>query len=114
MKKIFLLFFVPIIIFALTACDGENENNQTTGQIEAAVVEQIQEQTPTSSITELTVWGMTCNRCVNKISSALSGVDGIKNVSVDLNAELVTVEHDFNVDAETIAQTITREGFNIP
>ena len=101
MKKIFLLI---ILIFVFTSC-GENEN---------IFEEEIIFEEPTFATTELTVWGMTCNRCVNKISGALNEIDGIINVSVDLNAELVTVEHDFDLDTEIISQTITGEGFNIP
>jgi len=100
MKKFFILLFALILF---TACTGDEEIYAPTDEFPA-----------THATTELTVWGMMCNACVNKITNALSGVDGIISVSVDLNAELVTVEHDFDVDAETIERTITGEGFNIP
>jgi copper chaperone CopZ len=38
-----------------------------------------------------TVTGMTCQHCVNAISSEVSGIDGVESAAVDLAAGTVTV-----------------------
>jgi copper chaperone len=107
MKKIILFVLVIAMAFTLAACGGEEANNSSTGQ-----TEQSTEQAFTT--TELTVWGMTCNRCVNSVKKAVSALDGVISVSVDLKAERVTVEHDPELDVDTIKESITAEGYNIP
>jgi copper chaperone CopZ len=123
MKK-FLFFLLTLsIAFTLVAC-GENDDNtqghttrEQTSAEQTAEEEPVGEETaeePSSTITELTVWGMTCNRCVNKITNALSELNGIIDVSVDLDDEKVTVEHEPDLDIALIENIITGEGFNIP
>ena len=101
MKKIILFLLLAVMVFTFSACDDKDGNSpsseQTTGQI-----------------TELTVWGMTCNRCVTKINNALSDMDGVINVSVDLKAEKVTIEHEPDLNIDTVKSAITAQGFNIP
>lgn len=41
--------------------------------------------------TVLHVHGMTCGHCVKSITTALTAVDGVTSVDVDLNAGTVTV-----------------------
>lgn len=105
MKKLALSMFVIAMVFALVACGGEEPGNPRDEQIDrsSAFVK-----------TELTVWGMTCNSCANRISRAVSALDGVAHVSVDLRAELVTVEHEPELDAQTIKDSITAAGYNIP
>ncbi|MCW2493536.1 MAG: Cation-transporting ATPase pacS [Frankiales bacterium] len=38
-----------------------------------------------------TVTGMTCQHCVNAVSSEVSGIDGVESAAVDLAAGTVTV-----------------------
>jgi copper chaperone CopZ len=97
MKKI--LIIILTIIFVFTAC----------ADTPPAPVEETENIT-----TELTVWGMTCGRCENKIINALSEIDGVISVSADSKADKVTVEHDPELDIDTINSIITGEGFNIP
>jgi len=107
MKKIFVLLALVLIF---SACSGDENSNSVTEQTTQRANEQILE----TITTELTVWGMTCNRCVARVTNALSAVVGVVNVSVDLSAETVTIEHSPNLNVTTIENTITREGFNIP
>ena len=44
--------------------------------------------------TILEVQGMTCPSCVRHVSSALTGLDGVGNVDVQLRKGLVVVQHD--------------------
>lgn len=101
MKKIFLWMLVPILAFSLTACTN-------------AIIEPTVENTEELTTTELTVWGMTCNRCKNNIISAIVALEGVTMVYVDLKAEKVTVVHEPELDIDTIKRSITAEGYNIP
>ncbi|MCL2576994.1 MAG: heavy-metal-associated domain-containing protein [Defluviitaleaceae bacterium] len=116
MKKITTLLIAFTVVFIFSACNGnENDNtiiNLTTEQNTLQANEQNTE--PTTTTTELTVWGMTCGRCENKIVNALSALDEVVNISVNLNTDTVTVEHAPNLDVTIIESVITREGFNIP
>lgn len=44
--------------------------------------------------TILKVEGMSCQHCVKAVTCAVGEVDGVSNVSVDLEAKTVTVDHD--------------------
>ena len=44
--------------------------------------------------TVLHVDGMSCEHCVKAITKAVGALSGVANVTVDLNAKTVTVEHD--------------------
>ena len=108
MKKIILFILVIALVFTFAAC-GNDENDENTNN---SAAEQNADSATTK--TELTVWGMTCVRCINKITDALLDMNGVVNVSVDLSAEKVTVEHEPELDIDTVKDAITREGFNIP
>ena len=108
MKKILVLLLVVAIGFALTACAGEGG----APTVQPTVDEQAGSE-QTTTITELTVWGMTCNRCVNDVIRVVSALDGVVNVSVDLRDDKVTVEHDSELDVDTIKRTIEAEGYNV-
>ena len=121
MKKTFLLTFIIIISLTLTACTSEENNIAPTEfnpepMITVTTAETTSEPVPEPSIitTELTVWNMTCKKCVNKITDALSVLDEVIDVSVDLKAETVTIEHEADLDTTLIENIITGEGFNIP
>lgn len=42
----------------------------------------------------ITVKGMTCGGCVNSVTKALSGVQGVQEAKVDLEGEKATVTFD--------------------
>ena len=106
MKRNLFLLLILTMVFALAACSNEIPAVQTTDELTT------KEQT--TATTELTVWGMTCNRCVNKVKKAVSTLDGVIDVSVDLRAERVTVEHEPELDIDTIKKSITAEGYTTP
>lgn len=43
---------------------------------------------------EMEVGGMGCMRCVNKVTNALAGMDGVANIKVSLDDEKATFEYD--------------------
>ena len=67
-----------------------------------------------STTTELSVWGMTCNRCVTDVTRTVRALDGVSNVRVNLRARTVTVEHDATrINVETIIRAIEARGYNV-
>jgi len=117
MKKILVLLLVVAIGFALTACADEVVAPTVQPTEEQTAGEQTTDQQPESqqniTTTELTVWGMTCNRCVNDVKRVVSALEGVIDVSVNFRDETVTVEHDSELDIDTIKSTIEAEGYNV-
>ena len=119
MKKIILFTVILAITMVFTACEGDTDDTPTnpadsTDQQPIAQFTTESSPEPSPITTQLTVWGMTCGKCVNKIKGALSDIDGIIEVEVNLDDEIVTVEHEFDLDVGLIESAITGEGFNIP
>lgn len=59
---------------------------------------------------QLGVKGMTCDHCVRAVTDAVAGLDGVRDVRVDLGAELVTVEGP-GVDADAVRGAIVGAGY---
>jgi copper chaperone len=59
-----------------------------------------------------TVSGMTCEHCVNAISSEVSGVAGVESVEVDLARGQVTVTGDGYPDDE-IRNAVDEAGYEL-
>jgi len=55
--------------------------------------------------------GMRCGHCVASVTKALSDIDGIRNVQVDLEKGEATFDESKPVDATTIKQAISNIGF---
>ncbi len=60
----------------------------------------------------LTVDGMTCNHCVMKVKDALSRVNGVYRVKVELENKRATVEKNENVANEKLIKAVESAGFN--
>jgi len=58
-----------------------------------------------------TVEGMTCNSCVNKVTNAVTGVDGVLDVDVDVsNGKLEISGH---IDDAAIREAVAQAGYKI-
>ncbi len=57
------------------------------------------------------VKGMSCQHCVSSVSEALSNIDGLKNVSVNLELGQATYEEDSSVADDVIKKAISEAGF---
>ncbi len=57
--------------------------------------------------------GMNCQHCVMAVTKALQAVEGIKNVSVDLQAGTASYEETKPVDAAVIAQAVKKAGYDV-
>lgn len=58
---------------------------------------------------ELKIEGMSCNHCAMAVEKALSDVDGVRSVVVDLSGGRATVEGAAPV--ETLVAAVTAEGY---
>jgi len=61
----------------------------------------------------LPVEGMTCASCVTRIEKALSGIDGIENVSVNLANEKVTFDMGEGLSPDLAAKAIDKFGYKL-
>ncbi len=57
--------------------------------------------------------GMSCQHCVMAVTKALEAIEGIKNVSVDLNTGKATYEEIKPLDAAVIALAIKKAGYDV-
>jgi copper chaperone len=59
------------------------------------------------------VTGMTCSHCVSSVTAALTAIDGIASVDVDLAWGEVTVTSDAPVVLGRLDQAITAAGYQL-
>lgn len=65
-------------------------------------------------ISTLIVEGMSCSHCENNVKKAVSVLNGVSSVIVDLKSKKVTVEYDVErVSLDTIKQTIEDQGYDV-
>jgi len=57
--------------------------------------------------------GMSCNHCVMAVTKALSGIDGVQNVKVDLARGEASFDETKPVDRAVIAERIRKAGFDV-
>ncbi len=58
--------------------------------------------------------GMSCSHCVNAVTKAVGGLDGVVTVDVKLEENTVTVEYDAGkVSLDSIKETIEEEGYDV-
>jgi copper chaperone CopZ len=70
----------------------------------------LQEASPMKSII---VKGMSCHHCVMEVTKALSSIDGIINVKVDLESNIATYEETKPVDAQVVADAVKKAGYEV-
>ena len=57
--------------------------------------------------------GMKCGHCVGAVTEALSNLDGIKNVTVNLEENAATYDEENPVSKKEIAKAIDAIGFEV-
>jgi copper chaperone len=60
-----------------------------------------------------TVKGMTCSGCMTKVTNAVTAVDGVNDVDVDISNGELTVFSDTPVDTEHIKKAIKDVGYEV-
>lgn len=61
--------------------------------------------------TTLSAPDITCGGCANAIRRAVAALDGVVNVTVDVNAKTVSVRHGALVGETNLLDTLDRAGF---
>ncbi len=64
-------------------------------------------------MTKIKVSGMSCGHCVASVTKALSEIDGITDVQVDLDNGAATYSETKPVDLEVVKGAITKIGFGV-
>jgi copper chaperone len=64
-------------------------------------------------MTTLKIKGMSCEHCVMAATKALSALDGVKDVRVDLKTGVATYEEIKEVDPKAVAAAIKKAGYEI-
>jgi copper ion binding protein len=60
------------------------------------------------------VEGMTCGHCVETVTQAVNSLNGVTQVSVDLDKKQVSVDFDESrTDADAVSSKITEVGFEV-
>lgn len=57
--------------------------------------------------------GMTCRHCVMAVTKTLAGIDGIRDVKVDLAKGEASYTEDGPVDAALVREKIAKAGFEV-
>jgi copper chaperone len=57
--------------------------------------------------------GMSCQHCVMSVTKALSQLDGVKNVQVDLAKGEVRFDNTKNIASDQIQKAITDAGYEV-
>jgi len=57
--------------------------------------------------------GMSCNHCVMAVTKALSGIDGVSNVKVDLAKGEASFDEAKPVDRAIIRERIKKAGYEV-
>lgn len=64
--------------------------------------------------TVLNVEGMSCSHCVNAVTKAVTALEGVSGVNVDLEEKKVTVDYEADrVSLESIKDAIEEEGYDV-
>ncbi|MER7860222.1 heavy-metal-associated domain-containing protein [Amycolatopsis japonica] len=63
--------------------------------------------------TVYTVKGMTCSGCMNKVTTAVTGVAGVSDVDADIATGEVTVVSEGPVDARLVRSAVEEAGYEV-
>lgn len=61
----------------------------------------------------LTIEGMTCEHCANRVTNALEEIDGVKSVKVKLRKNTATVKLNKEVDDNILKAAVKDAGYSV-
>lgn len=64
--------------------------------------------------TIVSISGMTCGHCVDSVTEEITAIDGVRNVTVDLNKggiSTATVTSEDKIDPEQIGEAVAEAGY---
>lgn len=64
-------------------------------------------------MTSIKIKGMTCGHCVMAATKALSGIEGIKDVKIDLETGVATYVEAKAVDPALVTAAIRKAGYEV-
>lgn len=64
-------------------------------------------------MTTIKISGMSCQHCVMAVTKALGGIDGIKDVRVDLEKGEATFTEEKSIDRGVVRERILKAGFDL-
>ncbi len=64
-------------------------------------------------MTAIRIKGMSCNHCVMRVTKALQGIEGIRNVKVDLSSGMATFDEEKPVDRKVIEEQVRKAGYEV-
>ena len=67
--------------------------------------------TPTAGLETIMVKGMTCNHCVQSVTTALTKLGGIADVRIDLSAGRVSYRNPRGVERDRIVAAVRQAGY---
>lgn len=66
------------------------------------------------STTTVSISGMTCGHCVDSVTEEINAIQGVQNVSVDLNKDGIstaTITSESDLDQEQIGEAVAEAGY---
>ena len=72
--------------------------------------------TSTAVTEDVFVAGMTCSHCVASVTEELTAIDGVENVTVDLNAggmSRVTIHSAAPIDSDAVKAAVEEAGYTV-
>lgn len=98
-RKLFAVFF--ILQTLLSSCSGNNSQNNQTGLNEEEV-----------KLIEIPIEGMSCMSCVANVKKTLSGMDGVKEVTVSLKNKSAKVKYNLQkITQEQLIMAVNELGY---
>lgn len=72
-----------------------------------------QDSAPATTIS-LPIEGMSCASCVGRVEAALSKVEGVSTVSVNLATERADIQASGQIDRQALVQAVEKSGYTVP
>ncbi|TGV07676.1 copper-translocating P-type ATPase [Alcaligenaceae bacterium 429] len=72
-----------------------------------------QDSAPATTIS-LPIEGMSCASCVGRVEAALSKVEGVSTVSVNLATERADIQVSGQIDRQALVQAVEKSGYTVP
>ncbi len=66
-----------------------------------------------STLTNITVTGMTCGHCVGAVESEVSQIEGVRDVDIDLDSGAVVITSDGPLDLSVVAAAVDEAGYEV-
>lgn len=66
-----------------------------------------------TTITSVTVQGMTCGHCTNAVETELAKIHGVTAVRAELETGVVNITSDTDLDAAAVAAAVDEAGYEV-